>query len=171
MRLLLLRRGCSTGAWRTLPDGLTRWRQLETAGSFADGTDVQEGQTVRVDYVVRGDGDDGTLFESQASYRAGGGSHTVCACLDVGVVGMRLGDTRRLRVPPHGRRGHAVEAAGLPTDGFLEYDAKLTGVVQHMRIRTLEEEERPTAMDDPLRALVDAGKRAYDAVVGDGRKK
>ena len=79
----------------------------------------------------------------------------MCAALDEVAEGMRLGDTRRVRAPPNSARGRKLD--GAPPNEILEYDVTLTGVVQHMRIMTLE--ERDPVAEDPLLALVEFGKR------------
>lgn len=93
-RVPLLSRAASSSTdgagWGLCSDGLTRWRQLEAAYG-ADDTEVVKGQAVRVAFEVRAE-DGATLLKTQLSYRAGNGSSGVCAALDLGVVGMRLGD-------------------------------------------------------------------------------
>lgn len=90
-----------------------------------------------------------------ASFRIGQRSGSVCTALEEVVEGMQLGDTRRCRAPPQSSRGRAL--TGAPPNEILEYDVTLTGIVQHMRIITLD--ERDPHQDDPLLALVEFGKR------------
>jgi hypothetical protein len=151
----------SSAEWRLCSDGLTRWRTLRAAAASAAGTEVERGQVVRVRWAVSAEADGGIPIvpRTQSSFRAGHGSSSVCAALDLGVVGMRLGETRQFRAPPQARRGHLLE--GAPRE-ILQYDATLTGVVQHMQIRTLEQEQ---ASDDPLQMAVDAGKRGWDRLI------
>lgn len=147
----------STRDWQLLPSG-TRWTEL-AAGDDPERFMVQDGQTVRVAYTVRLDDGSELISQSTASFRIGSGS--VCAALDEGTVGMRLGDRRRLRAPPASRRGKALSDA--PRFEFLEYDIALTGAVHHMRIETLD--ERQTSAD-PLDRLLAVGKRAFERLVG-----
>ena len=139
-----------------LPSGL-RWCDLHKGGGN-DGTTVQVGQVVRVDYIARLD--DGTrIAGGTSSFRLGAGA--VCAAIDEVVPGMRLGDTRRVRAPPHSPRGRALASA--PRNEMLEYDVVLTGIVNHMRIVTLEDER---ASDDPLDQVVEFGRRSLARLVG-----
>jgi FKBP-type peptidyl-prolyl cis-trans isomerase (trigger factor) len=136
-----------------LPSG-NRWRELRSA-SVDDGEATQDGQVVRVEYVVRLD--DGTVVcpVIASSFRLGSTSGTVCAALEEAALGMRLGETRRLRAAPRSHRGTRV-ARSAPTGEMLEYDVTLTGVVNNMQIRTLDDMKMT---DDPLQALVDLAQR------------
>ena len=69
---------------------------------------VQPGQTVRANYIARTD--DGTeIARASASCKQGG--KVVCEAIDEGVVGMCVGDHRRLRAPPYAHQGRAVQGA------------------------------------------------------------
>ncbi len=101
------------------------------------GDGAKAGQTVTVHYrgwlfdEARPD-HHGTKFDSSRdrnepfSFRLGGGD--VIQGWDEGVVGMRVGGTRTLTIPPdlgYGRRG----AAGvIPPDATLIFDVQLLGV-------------------------------------------
>ena len=141
---LLVRARLMSDDWQLKGSGL---RVLQV--SSGENTDEEDfpakvGQTVRVEY--RAWIDDGTLVASgTSSFKLGGG--IVCQALDEGVPGMCLGDRRRLRAPPALRRGPALSSA--PSGVVVEYDVRLTGIVQHMRIVTLEE----PGSDDPLQML------------------
>ena len=138
------------------PSG-TRWFELRAGGSEDAGSPVQVKQVVRIEYVCRLD--DGTqVAGGTASFRLGNGSSSVCAAIDETVPGMCLGDTRRCRAPPNSRRGSAL--SGAPAGEMLEYDVTLTGYVSHMKIITLDSEERRREADDPLQQLVEWSKRS-----------
>ena len=96
-----------------------------------------------------------------ASFRVGGGG--VCAVIDEGVTGMRVGDRRKLRAPPNLPRGRALDAA--PLGEVIEYDVTLTGAVHHMNMVTLD--QKPGS-DDPIEALVETARRALSFLQDDG---
>ena len=108
-----------------------------------------------MDYSARLD-DGRQIVKSTASFKIGAGSASVCAVLEEVAPGMRLGDTRRVRAPPSSRKGPRVLAAA-PDGQIIEYDVTLTGVVSHMRIHTISDTSQRG--DDPLTALMEAGKR------------
>lgn len=101
---------------------------------------VQAGQVVRVDYQASLD--DGTVVASStASFRIGKPiGRVICAVVEEVVVGMRLGDTRRVRAPPSAPRGRAIFWRA-PRDEFLEYDVTLTGVVAQRKILTVDQKQ------------------------------
>lgn len=144
--------------WQLMPSGL---RVLEVSRGEQGDFPVKDSQTVRVTYAVRLDDGVEVLRRSGASYKLGSGN--VCEALTEGVMGMRVGDRRRLRAPPALRRSDEVAAAA-PSDEIIEYEVQLTGAVHHMDIVTLDE----GGNDDPLQALWDAGKRSVLAVFGGG---
>ena len=76
--------------WRLLPSGL-RVRHVKSGELGDDPVDV--GQTVRVQYSARLEDGREVVSKLVASFRVGGGG--VCAAIDDGVVGMRVGDRRR----------------------------------------------------------------------------
>jgi len=142
-----------------LPSG-TRWCELRAGGNeSAEGT-VEDGQVVRIDYVCRLD-DGSRVAGGSASFRLGKRSGVVCHAIEEVVPGMGLGDTRRCRAPPASTRGHALASA--PSSEILEYDVTLTGFVRHMKIVTLDEDDRASGSDDPLDALVSFGRRSFSA--------
>ena len=99
------RRTMSSGArdWKMLPSG-SRWCELDSGATNA--YQVVEENVVRVEYVARLD--DGAVAASgKLSFRLGSRSSAICAAIDEGVVGMRLGGRRRLRAPPQSSRGPA----------------------------------------------------------------
>lgn len=145
------------GDWTLLPNGV-RMQVLER--STHDERPVTQGQTVRIAYVVRLD--DGTeCARAQASFRLGRGA--VCEALDQGVVGMCVGDVRRLRASGYMRRGPALAAA--PEGEILEYEVQLTGAVHHMEIVTIPK----PGSDDPLQMMWEFSRRSLMSVIS-GKK-
>jgi hypothetical protein len=71
---------------------------------------------------------------------------------------MQLGDTRRCRAPPASPRGRALALA--PPNEILEYDVTLTGFVLHMKIVTLDDDDKARTSDDPLDQLIHFGRRS-----------
>jgi len=160
MRLTPLRRGqrwiqaAASGGWTNLPNGV-RMQQLER-GDF-DERKVTRGQTVRIAYVARLD--DGTeCAREEKSFRLG--RSAVCEALDEGVVGMCVGDVRRLRASGYARRGRAL--ADAPPGEMLEYEVRLTGAVFHMTIVTIPK----PGSDDPLLMMWDFLRRSVPSVFG-----
>jgi hypothetical protein len=129
--------------WTVLPNGV-RMQVLER--SSHDDRPVTHGQTVRIAYVARLD-DGSECARAEASFRLGQG--TVCEALDQGVIGMCVGDMRRLRASGFLRRGPALAAA--PADEVIEYQVQLTGAVHHMQIVTFP--PKPGS-DDPLQVCL-----------------
>ena len=146
--------------WRLLPSGL-RVRHVKSGELGDDPVDV--GQTVRVQYSARLEDGREVVSKLVASFRVGGGG--VCAAIDDGVVGMRVGDRRRVRAPPNLPRGRALAEA--PLGEMLEYDMTLTGAVHHMNMVTLDQ----YGSDDPIEQLVDYTKRALSFLNSDGGGK
>ena len=144
--------------WQLMPSGL---RVLEVSKGERGDFPVKDNQTVRVTYAVRLDDGVEVIRRSGLSYKIGNGS--VCEALSEGVLGMRVGDRRRLRAPPSLRRSAEVATAS-PADEIIEYEVQLTGAVHHMEIITLDE----PGSDDPLQELWDAGKRSIRAIFGGG---
>merc|ERR1712228_633491 len=134
--------------WKMLPSGLQM--QELSKGDQGD-LPVTEKQTVRVDYVAKLD-DGSVVHRGTSSWKLG--SAAVCAALDEGVIGMCVGDRRRLRAPPFFRRGTAVAHA--PDGEAIEYDLQLTGAVHHMQLVVME----PVGSDDPLQMLWEFSKRS-----------
>jgi len=147
---------CSTPLWETLPNGVRM--QHIPSGDQGD-EPVVVGQTVRVDYVARLD--DGSIAaHGTSSWKIG--SSAVCEALDEGVVGMCVGDRRRMRAPPGLRRGAALAKA--PAGEFIEYEVHMTGAVHHMQVVTVE---RPGS-DDPLQMMWEFSKKSLIKVFGKG---
>jgi len=85
---------------------------------------AERGQFVSIRWrgtLNRGD----SFGEGEVSFRAGG--REVVAGLSRGVIGMRVGGVRKLRVSPHlGYRGQAVP--GVPPNAVLVFEVELRGV-------------------------------------------
>lgn len=92
-----------------------------TVGS---GPAVERGQIVTIRWrgtLNRGD----SFGEGEVFFKAGG--REVVAGLSHGVIGMRVGGVRRLRVSPHlGCRDQAVP--GVPANAVLNFEVEVPGV-------------------------------------------
>lgn len=92
--------------------------------AIGTGPEADRGQFVLVRWkgtLNRGD----AFGEGQVSFRAG--SRDVVAGLSRGVVGMRVGGVRRLRVSPHlGYRDR--EVPGIPANAVLVFEVELLGL-------------------------------------------
>lgn len=101
-----LRRWLHVGEeWTLTPQGA----RLRTVSRGAQGDPpVVKGQAVRVEFVARLE-DGKELAHAVRSFKLGHSS--VCDVLDQGVVGMCVGDRRKMRAPPFSRRGPLLEQA------------------------------------------------------------
>lgn len=89
-----------------------------------DGASVQLGDTVDMKYVGRLLQDD-SIFDQASSFKFTLGAGDVIKGWDRGIVGMRVGETARLVVPPslgYGKRGSGPE---IPGDSTLVFDITL----------------------------------------------
>eukprot|EP00308_Calcidiscus_leptoporus_P017957 CAMPEP_0119370988 /NCGR_PEP_ID=MMETSP1334-20130426/17255_1 /TAXON_ID=127549 /ORGANISM="Calcidiscus leptoporus, Strain RCC1130" /LENGTH=188 /DNA_ID=CAMNT_0007388173 /DNA_START=162 /DNA_END=728 /DNA_ORIENTATION=+ len=153
----------SSSDWQTLPGGV-RMKHISDGGQ--GDYPVKEGQTVRITYVARLD--DGSICaRGTSSFKIG--HNAVCAALEHGIVGMRIGDRRRLRVAAYSPRGALL--ASVPEGEVVEYNVQLTGAVHHMQIVTLQNE----GDDDPLQMFWDFTKRSlvslFPAINGKKKKE
>jgi FKBP-type peptidyl-prolyl cis-trans isomerase len=102
----------------TLRDGLQYTDVIVGKGDV-----VKAGQTIEVDYV--GSFPNGTVFDT--SQQHGGhftfpvGAHQVIRCWDEGVVGMRVGGTRKLVCPPDLAYGARGAANVIPPNATLDF--------------------------------------------------
>jgi len=181
----------SRTGWSTGANGL-RYRSV----SFGDQGDnpISKGQAVRVEFSAKLD-DGSEVAHAVKSFKVGSGA--VCAAIEEGVIGMRVGDRRKLRAPPYFTRGplvahapsnavHQRDAMSPPlvppspdtrvacadADPFtrlqiIQYDILVTGAVHHMQIITLEERDS----DDPVRAMLSFCQRLVDKLTGKPQKK
>jgi peptidylprolyl isomerase len=92
--------------------------------AIGNGPPVERGQIVLIRWsgkLNRGD----SFGEGEVSFKAGG--REVVAGLSRGVIGMRVGGVRWLRVSPHlGYRDHVVP--GVPANAVLNFEVEVLGV-------------------------------------------
>jgi FKBP-type peptidyl-prolyl cis-trans isomerase len=110
----------------TLPSGLAYWDLAIGTGKVA-----AKGSTVRVNYT----GwllEEGTKFDSSYDRREpleftiGAGS--VIKGWDIGVVGMKVGGKRQLRIPPELAYGYRGQPPSIPRNAYLIFDVELLEV-------------------------------------------
>ncbi len=109
----------------TTPSGLTYQDLVEGTG-----VEATSGRQVTVHYTGRLM--DGTKFDSSKDrndpfeFHLGGGQ--VIKGWDEGVAGMKVGDTRKLTIPPS--LGYGARGAGgvIPPNATLEFEVELLGV-------------------------------------------
>jgi FKBP-type peptidyl-prolyl cis-trans isomerase FkpA len=94
--------------------------------AIGSGVVAESGATVNIEW--RGWLNRGDAFGSgSASFRIG--QRRLIAGLERGVVGMRVGGVRKLKVSPHlGYRDQAV--AGVPANAVLNFEIKLLGILE-----------------------------------------
>ncbi|KAB2596563.1 peptidyl-prolyl cis-trans isomerase FKBP53 [Pyrus ussuriensis x Pyrus communis] len=110
---------------KTFPNGLV---VEELAMGKPDGKKASSGKKVSVRYI--GKLKNGNIFDSNVGgppfkFRLGLGQ--VIPGWDVGVNGMRVGDKRRLTIPPEMGYGHK-RAGKIPPNSWLVFDVELLGV-------------------------------------------
>ncbi|KAM0964167.1 hypothetical protein ACFX15_022545 [Malus domestica] len=110
---------------KTFPSGL-RIEELE-AGK-PDGKVATSGKKISVHYVGKLK-ENGKVMDStdssSAPYRFRLGKGEVIDGWDVGIDGMRVGEKRRLVIPPSLAYGSRGDGAGIPPNSWLEYDIEL----------------------------------------------
>ena len=114
-----------------LGDGL-RYTLLATQpADVDDDREAQDGDVLAVHYT--GSLDDGSEFDSSRSrgpfeFRLGEGQ--VIAGWERGVAGMKIGEQRRLTIPPE--LGYGRQGAGgvIPPDATLTFDVELLGITR-----------------------------------------
>ena len=151
--------------WNLLPSGHSRWRTLKDGDAHEHPYVAQEGHVVRVRYVAKLD-DGVEAARGRLSFRVGSRSDGVCAAIDEGVAGMRLGDQRRIRASPQSVRGTSLAHA--PAGEMLEYDVTLTGLVAHRQIYVLD--EASSSFSNPFELLADLGKRSLMSLLRVGAR-
>ena len=114
------------GLVSTRPDGL-----LITVLTPGGGPEARDGDHVRVHYV--GTLQDGTVFDT--SRKPGRtpfvfvlGKGTVIKGWEAGVVGMRVGELRRLVIPPDMAYGDKGRPPVIPPASALVFDIELLGI-------------------------------------------
>ncbi len=128
--LALMTAGCSSGPSKvsgpgtTLPDGLKYWDLKAGSGAMA-----VPGKTVTVNYT--GWLTDGTKFDSSLdryqTYHFALGAGNVIKGWDEGVIGMKVGGERQLRIPPE--LGYGASGSGkIPPNATLIFDIELLDV-------------------------------------------
>jgi FKBP-type peptidyl-prolyl cis-trans isomerase len=109
----------------TTTDGLTIAVLQEGSGAAA-----QAGDTVTVDYT--GWLTDGTKFDSSIDlgepFSFHLGAHEVIAGWDEGVLGMKVGEKRKLTIPPVLGYGAAGAGGVIPPDATLVFEVELLGI-------------------------------------------
>ena len=95
-----------------------------------DGAEATAGQNVSVHYT--GWLTDGTKFDSSVdrgqafNFPLGGGR--VIKGWDEGVAGMKIGEKRRLTIPPHMGYGAGGAGAAIPPNATLVFEVELLGL-------------------------------------------
>ncbi|KHG01405.1 Peptidyl-prolyl cis-trans isomerase FKBP15-3 -like protein [Gossypium arboreum] len=112
---------------RTFPNGLV---VQELAMGKPDGKRASRGKQVSVHYIGKLQ-KNGKIFDSnvgRAPFKFRLGVGEVIKGWDVGVEGMRVGDKRKLVIPP--AMGYGSKGAGgrIPPNAWLEFDVELIGV-------------------------------------------
>ncbi|XP_022738259.1 peptidyl-prolyl cis-trans isomerase FKBP53 [Durio zibethinus] len=112
---------------RTFPNGLV---VQELAMGKPDGKRASRGKQVSVHYIGKLK-QNGKIFDSnvgRAPFKFRLGVGEVIKGWDVGVEGMRIGDKRKLIIPPS--MGYGSKGAGgrIPPNSWLEFDVELVGV-------------------------------------------
>ncbi|XP_022141258.1 peptidyl-prolyl cis-trans isomerase FKBP53 [Momordica charantia] len=111
---------------RTFPNGLVI---EEVAMGKPDGKRASPGNQVSVHYI--GKLKNGKIFDSnvgRAPFKFRLGVGQVIKGWDVGVNGMRIGDKRRLTIPPSMGYGAAGAGGKIPPNSWLTFDVELVGV-------------------------------------------
>lgn len=165
-----------TLSWYTSHGSGLRIRLLkETQQVSWRGNDpVEESQVVRVEYTARavnaaadahGGDDAGAVVESrEVSFRCGSGR--VMAALDRGVIGMRVGDVRRIRAPHTLAYGREGKPPHLQPFSEVIFDVTLTGAVHHLHIEVLDRTDS-SSQDDALSEVVGNAFKSLSRWLGD----
>ncbi|EOY22955.1 hypothetical protein SCA6_004481 [Theobroma cacao] len=112
---------------RTFPNGLVI---EELAMGKPDGKRASRGKQVSVHYIGKLK-KNGKIFDSnvgRAPFKFRLGIGEVIKGWDVGVEGMRIGDKRKLIIPPSMGYGSKGAGSRIPPNSWLEFDVELVGV-------------------------------------------
>ncbi|OMO85875.1 hypothetical protein CCACVL1_09947 [Corchorus capsularis] len=112
---------------RTFPNGLVI---EELAMGRPDGKRASRGKQVSVHYIGKLK-KNGKIFDSnvgRAPFKFRLGIGEVIKGWDVGVEGMRIGDKRKLIIPPSMGYGSKGAGGAIPPNAWLEFDVELVGV-------------------------------------------
>ncbi|KAE8678314.1 FK506-binding protein 4 [Hibiscus syriacus] len=112
---------------RTFPNGFV---VQELAMGKPDGKRASRGKQVSVHYIGKLQ-KNGKIFDSnvgRAPFKFRLGVGEVIKGWDVGVEGMRIGDKRKLIIPPAMGYGSAGAGGRIPPNAWLEFDVELVGV-------------------------------------------
>lgn len=169
MIVLLLAFSAPAAPWPDGRDHPNPWTATPTGLEVQDlvvgtGLEAEAGALASVHYT--GLLADGTVFDANAptdepfAFRLGGGQ--VIPGWDEGVLGMRVGGTRRLAIPA--ALAYGPRAVGpIPADSALFFEVELVAVEAPRRAPAAPE----TVADEAWKVL-DAGVRWADVVTGDG---
>ncbi|WP_412069422.1 FKBP-type peptidyl-prolyl cis-trans isomerase [Rubrivirga sp. IMCC43871] len=134
--------GCDSGE----PDSCDSTAQFSTEDLTPEGTTLGEaveiGSCVGVDYVGRLADGSGTFDEGSLTFFYSSNARLIPGFV-LGMSGQRVGQTRRVVIPPslgYGTRSREASAAaiemgrvGIPSCSVLEFDITVTGVFQDAR--------------------------------------
>lgn len=112
---------------KTLSNGLVI-EELVTSNK-PKGKVAAPGKKVKVEYVVKLK-ENGHVVDSngESPYKFRLGDKQVIEGLNVGLDGMRVGDKRRLTIPPSMRLGYIGTGENVPPNSWLVYDVELCSV-------------------------------------------
>lgn len=150
----------STAAWSSTEGGVEVQDPV-----VGDGEIVEDGATVEVHYT--GLLADGTVFDASTdrgqTFQFRLGAHQVIPGWEQGLVGMRVGGTRRIVIPPDLGYGHRATGP-IPADSVLYFEVSLISMKAPRRAPATPAEVPP----DGLRELP-GGVRIADLSPGDGK--
>ena len=129
--VLLAASGCGSSDATTSPTSSAPFTQIDV--TVGTGATANTGSTVRVSYTgwlydaAKTNGK-GTQFDTSTSFTFVLGAGQVIAGWDQGVVGMKVGGTRRLTIPPELAYRDRSPGGGIPANATLVFDVTLLNV-------------------------------------------